>query len=144
MRLLPRRKPADLTATVVYASTYLQPQYSGRVVFGWLQVPLESAHDIANEPVVKVYAAAWGYRGEALVEESWAIDVLALVEPEADELMDQARGGLLADIAAGRIGKGAHNDRWGQVVSSSDRRERVLAAYWNAELNAIAERVRCF
>lgn len=138
MRLLPRRKPADLTATVVYASAILYPECSGRVCYTWLQVPLETAHDIANEPVVKVYSYCWGDG----VEQGWEIDVVALVEAEAEELMAQARGGLLADIAAGRIAKGTHNDKWGQALSSSDRREQVLVAFWRAELVRVGERVQ--
>ncbi|HZP54352.1 hypothetical protein [Actinocrinis sp.] len=141
MRLLPRREPAPLTATVVYASAMLHEECSGRVIFTWLQVPLENAHDIANEPLVRVYAYSWDEYGR---ERAWAIDVLALVDAEADELMDQARGGLLADIASGRVERGTHDDRWRmrELGTSSDRRERVLAAYWNAEVRAIGERVR--
>jgi hypothetical protein len=141
MRLLPRPKPVALTASVVYASTYLYADCSGRVIFTWLQVPLETAHDVAAEPLVRVYAAEWDEYGR---ERMWAIDVLALIDAEADELMDQARGGLLADIASGRIERGTHDDQWRMrdLDTSSDRRERALAAYWNAELVNIGERVR--
>jgi hypothetical protein len=134
-----RRQP--LTATVVYASAMLYEECSGRVVFTWLQVPLETAHDIADEPLVKVYAGSWDEHGR---ERAWAIDVVALVDAEAEDLMDVARGGLLAEIAAGRVERGTHDDRWRQrdMDTSSDRRERVLAAYWRAELRAVGERVR--
>jgi hypothetical protein len=134
-----RRRRRELTATVVYASAYVTDAGGARVSLSWLPAPLETVHAIADEALVKVYAYAWDRVGR---EVSFAVDVVALVEAEAQDLLDAALDRLWADVRAGRVERGTHADRWGEVATSAEARERLLAAFWRGEFAALESKAR--
>jgi len=119
------RQRSPLTVQVVHIHTRMElggfPSFTVTLV----QMELDKAHNIADQPLTRVTACQVDGYGR---EVAWWIDVLALIVDEAYELMDSVMEDLRADIDAGRIMQGDH---WQPPLRDEDLdpREALLAQF---------------
>jgi hypothetical protein len=112
------------------------------------QVMPDEAHQLVARPyvavtVVAVGAPPWGTlrvpMERVVVETSWSVHALGLVENEAYDAVEQALETLQADIAAGNIRKGTHGGRMARNPLE-DPAERELRAYREQGLRELEQR----